>query len=178
MTFIALLRAINLGAHNRISMTALREMLADMGMRDVRTLVQSGNVVFEARTRSTAALEKDLERATAARLDVTTDYVVRTPDEWRSVVARNPFVKEAVAKPNLAFVMALKRAPDRKAVAALEAWVAGPERLRVDARHVYLVYPGGIGRSRLTGALIEKRLGVRGTARNWNTVLKLAEMTA
>jgi uncharacterized protein (DUF1697 family) len=173
---IALLRAVNVTGHNRLTMAALREVLTGMGLGDVRTLLQSGNVVFAARPQPAAQLEGALERATAAQLGVTTDYVVRTPKEWTAMIEGNPFAREAAATPNLMLVMALKQAPEAAAAAAFERAHAGPERLSVQGRHVYLVYPDGVGRSRLTGALIEKRLGVRGTARNWNTVLKLAAM--
>lgn len=176
-TYIALLRAINVTGYNRISMTALREMLTDMNLRDVRTLVQSGNVVFTGRAQAPARLEKALERATAERLGVTTEYMVRSPDEWQAVIDRMPFVNEAKAAPKLALVMALKTAPAAGTADAFVRSLSGPELVRVDGRHVYLVYPTGVGTSRLTGALIEKRLGVRGTARNWNTVLKLGAMT-
>lgn len=176
MTFIGLLRAVNLGAHNRVSMAALREMAEGLGMRNARTLVQSGNLVFDTSSRSPSRLETLLERATAEHLGVTTDYVVRTPDEWREIIRGSPFGKEVETRPNLVHLMALKSEPSRAAAAAFERSLGGPERVHVAGRHVYIDYPNGAGPSRLTGALIEKRLGVRGTARNWNTVLKLNAM--
>lgn len=174
--FIGLLRAVNLGSHNRVSMSALRDLLTDLGMRNVRTLVQSGNVVFETRARNASRLEQVLEEATAERLGVTTDYMVRTPDEWRDAMARNPFAEEAAARPNLGFLVALKSPPSAADAAAFEHSHTGPERVHIHHRHVYIVYPNGVGPSRLTGASIEKRLGTRGTARNWNTVRKLETM--
>lgn len=175
-TYIGLLRAVNLGSHNRVDMAALRELVGRLGYLDVRTVVQSGNVVFRGRTQAPVRLEQSLERATAERLGVATDYVVRTAAEWAEVVAGNPFPSQAKSGPNRLLVMALKTAPGRKDTAAFERAHAGPESLRIRGRHVYIVYPEGAGQSRLSGAVIEKRLGTRGTARNWNTVLKLGAM--
>jgi len=92
------------------------------------------------------------------------------------VVARNPFRKEAERDPSHLVVMFLKQAANAKDVKAAQAVIAGPEIIRADCRHLYVVHPAGIGKSRLTSTLIEKKLGIRGTARNWNTFLKLAAL--
>ncbi len=102
------------------------------------------------------------------------DFLIRSGEEWRKVVARNPFRKEAERDSGHLVVMFLKSAASEKDVKAVQAAITGPEIVRGDGRHLYIVYPDGIGRSRLTNALLEKKLGIRGTARNWNTVLKLA----
>ncbi len=175
-TCIGLLRAVNLAGHNRVSMTALRELLTDLGMLDVRTLVQSGNVVFRTRTRSPLTLEQTLERATADRLGVSTDYMVRTVDEWAKVIAGNPFPDQAKNSPNRLLMMSLKDAPERETAAAFVRTLSGPEMVHAAGRHVYIVYPDGVGQSRLSGSLIEKHLRTRGTARNWNTVVKLGAL--
>lgn len=175
-TYIGLLRAVNLGSHNRVNMVALRDLVGGLGHVDVRTVVQSGNVVFRGRTQAPARLEQLLERATAERLGVATDYAVRTAGEWAEVIAGNPFPAQAKSGPNRLLVMALKTAPDRKGASAFERAHEGSESIRIRGRHVYIVYPEGAGQSRLSGAVIEKRLGTRGTARNWNTVLKLGAM--
>jgi len=98
---------------------------------------------------------------------------VRTADEWDAVVAGNPFPAEAKSDPGHLVVMALKAAPEAAAVAALQAAIAGRETVRAVGRQAYLVYPDGIGESKLTIQKIEKALGTRGTGRNWNTALKL-----
>jgi uncharacterized protein (DUF1697 family) len=104
------------------------------------------------------------------------DFFIRNTKEWREVVARNPFRKEAEHDPGHLAVMFLKAAPKANDVKAVQASIVGPEIVRADGRHLYIVYPAGIGKSRLTNVLIEKKLGIRGTARNWNTVLKLAAL--
>ena len=173
---IGLLRAVNLAGHNKIGMADLRELLAALGLQDVRSLLQSGNVVFRSDVHTAAQLEGVLEHAAAKRLGLETDFFVRTASDWKTIVAGNPFPEEAERDPSHLLVIFLKEAPDRKDVMALQSAITGREVVRAKGRHAYVVYPDGIGRSRLTSALIEKKLGTRGTGRNWNTVLKLGAL--
>ncbi len=176
MIYIALLRAINLAGRAPVSMSDLRDFVTTLGFADVRTLLQSGNVVFRGPARSSAQLERTLESEAANHLGLKTDFFVRTAAEWQAIVAHNPFREEAVRDPGHLLVMFLKRAPAGKDVEALQAAIKGREIVRSGDKHAYIVYPDGVGRSRLTTALIEKKLGARGTGRNWNTVLKVAAL--
>jgi uncharacterized protein (DUF1697 family) len=178
MTFIALLRAINLGSHKPIAMSALRGFVADLSFTDARTLLQTGNVVFRGEGRSAGKLEHLLEMEARARLGLDTDFFVRPAKDWKALVSRNPFPDEARRDPSHLVVMFLKDAPDAKSLATLRAAIKGPETVDVAENQAYIIYPAGIGRSRLTHALIEAKLGARGTSRNWNTVLKLAALAA
>jgi uncharacterized protein (DUF1697 family) len=173
---IALLRGINVGGHNKVAMSDLRELFSDLGLTGARALLQSGNLVFQSDQLGGAALEQLLEVETTRRLNVSADYLVRCAAELQEIVARNPFPEEAISDPGHLLVMFLKTAPLASTVNALQAAVEGPETIRCDGRQLYIVYPAGIGRSKLTGAWIEKKLGSRGTARNWNTVGKLAAL--
>ncbi len=175
-TYVGLLRGINLGGHAKVAMADLRALVAGLGFGDVRTLLQSGNVVFRGDHDSPAALEGRLEAEAVRHLGQRIDFFVRTADEWAAIVARNPFSHEAARDPGHLVVMCLKQAPAATAVEALQATITGPEVLRADGRQLYITYPAGIGPSRLTGAAIESRLRTRGTARNWNTVLKVAAL--
>lgn len=177
-SYIALLRAVNLPGHNSVSMADLRELLAAAGFDNPRSLLQSGNLLFRAPTRRPEALETLLEGACAKRLGVVTDFLVRTADEWQEVLSRNPFPKESKQDPGHLIVVFLKGAPGADRVRALRAAIKGREVLEGRGRELYVVYPDGVGRSKLTAALIESKLGVRGTARNWNTVRKLAAASA
>jgi uncharacterized protein (DUF1697 family) len=172
-TFIGLLRAVNLAAHNRIGMSDLRALLTALGLQDPQTLLQSGNVVFRADARTPAQLEQLIEDAAARRLGLRTDVFVRTHTEWKAMIAANPFGAEAKRDPSHLLVLALKQPVDRKTIAALQQAIVGREVVQARGRHAYAVYPDGIGRSRLTSALIERALGTRATGRTWNTVLKL-----
>jgi uncharacterized protein (DUF1697 family) len=176
-THVGLLRAVNLPQHNKVTMADLCELIANVGMQDVRSLLQSGNVVFRSEMAPTATLERLLEAAVEKRLGVKTDFFVRTAEEWKAVIADNPFFAEAKRDPGHLLVMALKEAPDRAAVTALQKAIKGREVVRARDRQAYIVYPDGVGRSRLSSAVIEKALGTRATGRNWNTVLKLGALT-
>jgi uncharacterized protein (DUF1697 family) len=176
-THIALLRGVNVGGKSMVAMADLRTMFADLGFTDVRTLLQSGNVMFEAPTaRTSEALEHQLEKETEIRFGRAFDCFVRDAKEWARAVARNPFGAEAKSDPGHLVLMALKDAPVASAVKALQAAIKGREVVRAAGRHAYIVYPDGIGRSKLTNAVIEKTLATRATGRNWNTVLKLAAL--
>ena len=172
-TYIALLRGINVGGHRQVAMADLRALLNELGFVDGRSMLQSGNLVFRAPARGAAELERLLEGEAKKRLGVDIDFFVRTADEWKTVVAQNPFRAEATRDPGHLVVVFLKNAPNATAVKTLQTAISGPEVVRAKGRHAYIVYRDGIGRSRLTHALIERRLGTRGTGRNWNTVLKL-----
>jgi uncharacterized protein (DUF1697 family) len=173
---IALLRGVNVGGHNAVAMSELRDLLTQLGFESPRSLLQSGNLVFRGDSRTDAELERLLEAEADKRLGLHADFLIRSAKEWREVVARNPFRKEAERDPSHLVVMFLKSATNAKDVKAVQAAIAGSEIIRADGRHLYIVYPDGIGRSRLTNALLEKKLGIRGTARNWNTVLKIAAL--
>jgi uncharacterized protein (DUF1697 family) len=173
-TFIALLRAVNVAGHGQVAMSDLRRLLTDLGFDEVKSLLQSGNLVFSTTAGTGTRLEATLERESQGRLGLKTAFLVRTPKEIDAVVAANPFPAEAKRDPGHLVVVFLKDAPKAGAVEALRAAIKGPEVVQVKGREAYIVYPAGIGRSRLTSALIDARLGTTGTGRNWNTVLKLA----
>ena len=175
-TYIGVLRAINLGAYNKIAMSDLRTMLESLGFEDPKTLLLSGNIIFKTGPGSSAKLESMLEAASTKHLNVTTDYFVRSAKEWQAIVDENPFKKEAKSDPGHLLMMCLRDAPMPAQVQALQESISGREIVKAKGRHAYFVYPDGVGRSKLTIQKIEKALGTRGTARNWNTVLKLAEL--
>ena len=172
-TYIALLRGINVGGRNKIAMADLRTLFVSAGFADARTLLLSGNVVFEGPRQSGAALEQLLEAETQSRFGLSIDYMVRTAAEWKRIIAGNPFIEDAKRDPSHTLVMCLKSPAKPAAVQTLNDEIKGREIVRAAGKQLYMIYPDGIGRSKLTNAVIEKKLNVRGTARNWNTVLKL-----
>ncbi len=173
--FVALFRAVNLVSHNRVAMADLRQLFDDLSMTNVRTVVQTGNVLFDTKAVSTGSLEALVEAATASTLALTTDVMVRTRETIEQLVATNPFPLEAANDPGHLVVMFLKKAPPAAAVAALRAAIKGRETVQAVGAHLFTVYPDGIGTSKLTTAVIERALGTRATGRNWNTMLKLIE---
>ena len=153
---IGLLRAVNLAGHNKIGMADLRDLLAAIGMQDARTLLQSGNVVFRSGAQTAAQLEAVLEKALAKRLGLETDFFVRDAADWKAMIAANPFPAEAKRDPGHLVVTFLKDAPSAESVKALQSAIKDREIVKAKGRHAYVVYPDGIGRSRLTTALMEK----------------------
>lgn len=170
---VALLRGINVAGHKMVAMSDLRDLVTKLGFVDVRSLLQSGNLVFRSKRRTPDQIEHLLETEALKGLGLQTDFFVRTAEEWKRIIERNPFQKEAEKDPGHLVAMFLKSAPNGDAVADLQNAIIGREVVRADGRHMYITFPDGQGRSRLTNALIEKKLGTRGTGRNWNTVLKL-----
>ena len=175
---IALLRAVNLPHHGNVAMSDLRDLLLELGYAEPRSLLQSGNLVFRSGPTPTQRVETQLEAEAKKRLGLETDFLVRTAAEWNEVVTANPFRREAASDPSHLVVMALKGGTDPKRVASVQAAITGREIIRARRKELYIVYPDGIGRSRLTVGRIEKQLGTRGTGRNWNTTLKLIAAAA
>jgi uncharacterized protein (DUF1697 family) len=168
---IALLRAVNVGGV-AVSMSDLRAWLESLGFTQVRTLLQSGNCIFRSRAAG-PQLERQLEEKALASLGLRTKFVTRTAAQWSAMVRANPMPELARQDPSRFLVVALKGAPAADAARRLIAQTPGGERIGVDGNHAYIYHPEGIARTKLTLAVLEKRLGTVGTARNWNTVLKI-----
>jgi uncharacterized protein (DUF1697 family) len=171
---IALLRAVNVGGRS-MPMADLRAMVTELGFTDVRTLLQSGNLVFRG-DGDDEAVETRLEAESEKRFGFHADYLVRDLHEWDAAIAGNPFTDEARDDPARLVVVTLKSAVGAEGLAALRAAIKGREYAEAKGRAAYVVYPDGQGASKLTISVIERALKTRGTARNWNTVLKLAAL--
>ncbi len=174
--YVAFLRAVNVGGKNTLPMVALRDALTGAGLDEVATVLQSGNVVFRSRTSAGAAAKivaGTIEEAFGLQIGV----VIRSAAELEAVAATNPFLDpEADRDPKALHVAFLARRPTAAAVAKLDPDRSPPDAFAVLGREVYLSYPDGSGRSRLTLEYLEGALGVTGTARNWRTVQRLANL--
>jgi uncharacterized protein (DUF1697 family) len=175
-SYVALLRAVNLAGTNRAGMAELRALCGGLGLAGARTLLQSGNLVFQAKAGASASLERLLREAAKEEMGLETEFFVRTAKEWSEAVAANPYPAQAKRDPGHLLVVFLRDAPDRERAATLAEAIPGRESAAVAGRQAYVYYPDGVGRSKLTLLKIEKCLDTRGTARNWNTVTKLAAM--
>lgn len=171
-TWIALLRGINVGGHKIVKMAELKTLCESMGLSDVRTHLQSGNVVFRSARTDRARLAKDIESA----LSVDSRVILRTDGELRAAIAANPMTGEAQREPSHFIVVFLAEKPAASAMKSLRDAYPGPEPMHLNGTEVYIYYGDGMARSKLTNVLIERKLGVTGTARNWNTVTRLAEL--
>lgn len=175
MHHVALLRAVNVGGNSTIKMAELRGLGERLGYVGVKTLLQSGNLIFDTDEADTQALERSWEHAVEARFGVRTTFLVRTAAQWQVLVAANPFATEAKEDPSHLLVLLTRDAIAEADVDALRAAVKAREYMAAGERCLYVVYPDGIGTSKLTAKLIEHHLGTKVTGRNWNTVMKLAE---
>ena len=173
---IVLLRGINIGSRNRIAMPELRKVLEAAGFDDVRTYVQSGNVVLSS-GRSAAEVERACERQIEQSFGLDIDVVARTRAQVANVVERNPLAKVAT-DPKRYQVSFLSGKPAADVMRKLEEAAAEQERVVLAGREIYAWHPEGIGRSRLWTLLAGRGLGVTATARNWTTVSKLLELAS
>jgi uncharacterized protein (DUF1697 family) len=173
---ISLLRGVNVGGHNKIQMEALRALCRALGLRDAQTYVQSGNVVFRTEARDLVRLARRIEGAIHASLGFRPAVMVRTSAELRDVIARNPFAARRGIDPRKLVVSFLAAEPGPEARQRLLRVPAGPEELHLAGRELYIYFPNGMGRSKLSPAVLEKALQTSATGRNWNSVTKLLEI--
>ena len=172
--YVALLRGINVGGKNKLPMADLRDIFIASGCGDVRTYIQSGNVVFGAAQDLAERVPGIVTRAIGERFGYETAVVVRSGDEIRRVAASNPF--DTSGDPRFLQVAFLEAAPGDEAVSRLDPQRSPPDAFEAKGRHVYLHYPNGVARSKLTNEYLSSRLGTASTMRNWRTVLTLLKM--
>jgi uncharacterized protein (DUF1697 family) len=171
---VVLLRGINIGSRNRISMPELRKALEDAGYDDVRTYLQSGNVVLTS-TASAKKVARECERLIADRFGPEIAVVARTRSDLAKVVERNP-LKKVAKDPKRYQVSFLETKPAAKVIRELEDVAADEEEVVSIGREIYAWHPAGVARSKLWAKLAGKNLGATATVRNWTTVEKLLEL--
>lgn len=174
-TWVALLRAVNLGPHGRLAMHDLRALITTHGGRNARTYLQSGNAVFAHDISDGDRLAHELEQRLREEFGLTTTVMIRAEADIARIAANHPFAERQpdLAKLQVAFLSATPQ-PDRAATLTVPA--GGAEQFHLTGRELYLHYPNGVGRSKLTTAYIDRRLGVTSTSRNWKTVTALANL--
>ena len=175
---VSLLRGVNVGGHHKIRMEALRALCEELGVRDVQTCGQSGNVVFRHSGRDLARLGKRIEDGIERSFGFRASVILRTAAELRDVIARNPFAKRPGIDPSKLIVTFLTADPSPEARERILAVKGDPEELRISGRELYIYFPNGMARANLQPSVIEKTLKKSGTGRNWNTVTKLLEIAA
>jgi uncharacterized protein (DUF1697 family) len=171
-----MLRGVNLAGNRRLKMEDLRAVFESAGLANVRTYLQSGNVIFTTEARDLARLAARLERAVERKCGFRSAVILRTIAEMRDAVARNPFTARSGLDPARLLVTFLARDPGEAARDKVRGIRTHPEELHIAGGEFYVYYPSGIGRSRLPVAAIERALATEGTARNWNTVTRLIEL--
>jgi len=173
---IALLRGVNVGGNNIIKMEALRSLCCALGLQDAQTYVQSGNVVFRSKAANLPKLAAQIESAIEAEAGFRPSVILRTAAEWKDAISRNPFAGRSGIEPGKLLLYALASDPGDDARNRVRAIPAAPEELHIHNRELYIYFPNGQGRPRLSMPAVERALKVPGSGRNWNTVLKLLEM--
>jgi uncharacterized protein (DUF1697 family) len=169
---VAMLRGINLAKNRRVRMEDLRALYTSLKLRDVRTLVASGNVVFETAEQDLVKLASRLEKAFAQAFGFHSDVILRTIPELEAAIAAKPFGRQDLEGSKL-LVTFLRGDPGDEARAKIRAIEVQPEELHITGRELYIYFPNGMGRSALPWAGIDRALKTTGTARNWNSVTKL-----
>jgi uncharacterized protein (DUF1697 family) len=175
-TYVALLRAINLGAVNRVLMAPLKQAFVGAGYEDAFTHIQSGNVIFSS-SDSAADAKARVEKLITDEFGLRITVIIRTAKQLAAVTKANPFLA-STKDPTALYVAFLETTPDKKAVAAFGELTYGDAEFVVHRQQVFLRYSHGLGTSKLSNAVIEKKLGAASTIRNWNVTTKLAELAA
>jgi uncharacterized protein (DUF1697 family) len=173
----ALLRGINVGGANKIAMAELRALVAELGFLDVATHLQSGNVVFRAPGAEPAQAAAAIEAAIAQRLGLQIPVLARTGEQLERIVSAHPLA-EVASNPSRMLVVFLSGPVERTLIAQVQEEQFSPDRFVSAEQEIYVWAPNGVSETKLTYAFWEKQLGgVTATARNWNTVQRLLQMT-
>jgi len=174
--YISLLRGVNVGGNNMVKMEALRALYAKLKFRDAASYVQSGNVVFRAAGSDAEAIGRQIEGAIERTFGIRPRVVLRTTEELRAVIARNPFAGRSGIEPSKLLVTFLAGKPSDEARAKWATLHTPPEEMHLHERELFTYFPNGISNSKLKLPAVDRALEIPGTARNWNTVTKLLAM--
>ncbi len=174
--YIAMLRGINVGAHKRMQMEKLRASCEALGCQQVKTYIQSGNVVLQATKLSAPSLTKRIQERIMADFGFSSDVILKTREELQKIIKGNPLLKEEGIDSSKFHVVFLSDAPAPSAMKKLEAITLAPDRVRHSGKEIYFYFPNGVSGSSLWKSNLDRILSITGTMRNWNTVNKLYEM--
>jgi uncharacterized protein (DUF1697 family) len=177
-TYIAILRGINVSGKNKIQMKELKELFENLGFSDITTYIQSGNVIFRADAKmSDKKIAAEIEKSIREKFGYEVPVIVRTKEEWILVAEQNPFFKEPSVNREKLHVTFLEDAPSPELVSSFSKLDFSPDRFIISGKEVYLYIPESYGETKLSNKFIESKLKVKATTRNWNTTIKLAEMS-
>ncbi len=174
-SYVAMLRGINVSGRNKVKMDDLRELVTSLGFSDVRTYIQSGNIIFANDTDSPSEITGQIEGEISRRFGLDVAVVLRTRDDLAEIVENNPFLTQG-ADPAHLHVTFLAEAPDRALIDRLDIRNVAGDEYRLRDREIYLYCPQGYGQTKLTNAFWERRLHLPTTTRNWNTITTLLKL--
>jgi uncharacterized protein (DUF1697 family) len=173
---ISMLRAVNVGGHGKIKMDALRALYASLKFENPQTYLQSGNVIFKTGEHSLDAVAKRLHSAIEKKFQCKTNIMLRTTDDFRAIIKKNPFAKRADVEPGKLVVFFLAADPGNEGRKAVVDQKFAPEVIHAIGRELYIYFPNGQGQSKLPFPRIYKLLQTPGTGRNWNSVTNMLEI--
>ena len=177
-TFVSLLRGINVGGHNKIRMADLRRLYTSLGMDNTRTLLQSGNVVFETADTDLALVKSSIEAGIRRTFDLDIPVILRSAAAFGTIFQRHPFTEEQLGDAKKVAVAFLSGVPEIDVYHALRDSNPGRELIHADGRELFIFYADGMARSKLDTKRIDSKLGLIATVRNWNTCMKLQQILA
>jgi uncharacterized protein (DUF1697 family) len=173
-TFISMLRGINVGGHKNIKMDVLSKLYESLGYTNVKTYIQSGNVIFDSSSTNIQELTEIIEGKLKGSFDFEVCVVIRTKNEFQNIIENNPFLKEDLSKLYVAF---LSGTPIDPSINEIDSIKGDSEKYFISGKEIYLYYPNGVREAKLSNNFFEKKLNVSATTRNWNTVNKLYAMS-
>lgn len=176
MKYIALLRGINVGGQKKIKMADLKVMFESMGFKDVKTYIQSGNVIFNYDSSDTIILANRVEEKISETFGFSAKTIIRTAEELRSIIDNNPFIKEPDIELDKLHVTLMIDVPAPNIISSLNIKKEENERYLIISKEIYLYCPNGYGNTKLNNSIFEKKLNIAATTRNWKTITKLHEL--
>lgn len=175
-TYIAILRGINVSGHKKINMNELKSLFAALDYKNVRTYIQSGNVIFECEPTDPRKLSEQIEQKILEKYSFDVPVLIRTYTQLVHVIRKNPFIGESGVSRDSLYVTFLADEPQSINIDKMAGLGYEPDRFIISGKEVYVFCPNGYGRTKLTNNFFENRLKVKATTRNWKTLQKLAGM--
>ena len=170
MRYVLLLRGINVGGKNKIKMIELKNMFESINFKNLKTYIQSGNVIFDYESIACIKLEDRIEKKISETFGLLVKAIIRTEDEFRKIVNNNPFINESCIEVDKLHVMLMKDVPDPELVLLLDVKKEENEKFVIISKEIYLYCPNGYGKTKLNNNMFEKKLKISATTRNWKTI--------
>lgn len=176
MVYIAILRGINVGQKNRIKMTDLRQSLKELGLAQIQTYIQSGNLVFVTEEMPNQELEKRIAVCIKKDFDSEVSVIAHTQKDWQKIMDENPFLQDSLKEEKYMHVSFLGETPADFKEKELRSKLRQEEGIEFGPQAVYRYCPNGYGKTKLTNSVLENKLKVKATTRNWRTTSKLLQL--
>ena len=177
MRYISILRGINVGGHKKIKMADLKALYLSIGLTEVVTYIQSGNVIFNTPSLNQDEISTLIADAIKEKYSFDVPVMIRTANAWESIIQKYPFSVNTLKNLTTVLVTLLSDKPTEASVKTLMEYVNTPDYLVIDEKNIYLYTPNGYGKTKLSNNFIEKKLKVKATTRNWKSILKLYELS-